>query len=171
MKGNTIKANGAFIKLGIAIGEFSRNRSSGAILIVVSIGGMCWGVDNRTLARTYGGSVQSNTFTSGRSGYFQVRLLSPIAISPLNFSTQFAIAAVGHTKVSISGNTAKDANFGGIPSSSCFPQFPALAPQAFVADLITTPLSTMNAGTTWGPSIVIPICAGPGPILKRGNAI
>lgn len=134
------------------------------------IGGMCWGVDNRTAARTYGGSVESNTFSSGRSGYFQVR--PPFLLSySTDVFVQFAIAAVGHTKVSISGNTAKEANFGGIPSSSCFPQFPAPAPQAFVADLVTVPLSTMNAGTTWGPSIVIPICAGPGPILKRGNAI
>ena len=52
VSGNTIHSAANFIKVGIAMG------------------GMTWGVDNRTDARTYGGTVTGNTFTSGTYGYF-----------------------------------------------------------------------------------------------------
>ena len=53
MTQNTIWARGNFIKIGIPMG------------------GMTWGVDNRTVARTFGGTVTQNTFIA-TSGYFGV---------------------------------------------------------------------------------------------------
>lgn len=74
-----------FIKLGIAVGP------------------MTWGVDNRTVARTYGGTVMGNNFVSGPTGYFG-----------------YAIGVAGHNGVTLSGNNARQANFGGVESPACF---------------------------------------------------
>ena len=52
VEGNTFHAAGAMIKVGIAIG------------------GMTWGSDNRTAARTYGGTFRNNVFKTSGSGYF-----------------------------------------------------------------------------------------------------
>lgn len=151
VKGNTIRADSNFIKVGIAIG------------------GMTWGVDNRTSSRTFDGTVQNNVFTSGPTGYFGVRPPSP-SFAPHSLPFQFAIGMVGHNAATVSSNTALTANFGGVYSTSCFPQYPNPTPQAFVADQYNTPASTYNAGSTFA-QLVLLICSGPGPILKRGNAV
>ncbi len=52
VESNTFHAAGAMIKVGIAIG------------------GMTWGSDNRTAARTYGGTFRNNVFKTSGSGYF-----------------------------------------------------------------------------------------------------
>lgn len=52
VEGNTLIASGAMMKVGIAIG------------------GMTWGSDNRTAARTFGGTFRNNVFKTSGSGYF-----------------------------------------------------------------------------------------------------
>lgn len=40
------------------------------IKVGIAIGGMTWGSDNRTAARTYGGTFRNNVFKTSGSGYF-----------------------------------------------------------------------------------------------------
>ncbi|GAA5919458.1 hypothetical protein JCM1841_002405 [Sporobolomyces salmonicolor] len=61
-----------------------------------------WGSDNRTAARTYAGIVRNNAFQSGSTGYFS-----------------YAVAIAGHENVTVYGNDASGANFGGDPSTAC----------------------------------------------------
>ncbi|KAL8278529.1 hypothetical protein RQP46_009021 [Phenoliferia psychrophenolica] len=131
---NTIVSQSSFIKIGIALG------------------GMTWGVDNRTVARTFGGLVQDNTFRSGKTGYFG-----------------YAIGMAGHNGATIQGNDARKANFGSIESPACFTnQFPLPTPQSFVADQWTTPGSSLQSGFTLS-TLVLLVCRGPGKILARGG--
>ncbi|KAK4700395.1 hypothetical protein P7C70_g5853, partial [Phenoliferia sp. Uapishka_3] len=130
VSGNTIFAQGNFIKIGVAIG------------------GMVWGVDNRTIARTYGGTVQNNIFRSGASGYFG-----------------YSIGIAGHANATISGNDATAANFGSILSPNCY-NFPLPTPQSFVADEWTTPGSSLQPNFFMS-TLALLICRGPGPIIAR----
>jgi len=107
VEGNTLIAESNMMKVGIAIG------------------GMVWGSDNRTAARTYGGTVRNNNFQSGSSGYFG-----------------YAIAIAGHKNANVYGNDASGANFGGDFSQACFPIIPSS--QAFVYDQWTTPGGQMQ---------------------------
>ncbi|SCZ99435.1 BZ3500_MvSof-1268-A1-R1_Chr3-1g06010 [Microbotryum saponariae] len=114
VRNNVIKSKVSLIKVGIAMGT------------------MVWGTDNRTIARTFGGTVQNNVFTSGASGYFG-----------------YAIAVAGHANAVVTGNVAKLANFGGVESPQCFTSwFPLPKPQGFVADPYTvmSPPSLSAAG-------------------------
>lgn len=36
----------------------------------IALGGMTWGSDNRTAARTHGGTFRNNIFKSSNDGYF-----------------------------------------------------------------------------------------------------
>ncbi|GAA6061226.1 hypothetical protein JCM10212_002685 [Sporobolomyces blumeae] len=133
IKNNKLIAQNSMIKVGIAIG------------------GMVWGVDNRTAARTWGGSFIDNTFTSGPKGYFA-----------------YAIGVSGHKGATITGNRIDGANFGGVDSPSCFTNwFPLPQPQPFVADPYTTPESTFQDGFWLKTVLVLLICKGPGAILSR----
>lgn len=132
--GNTIIAQSNFIKLGIAMG------------------GMTWGVDNQTVARTYGGLVEGNTFRSGPTGYFG-----------------YAIGIAGHENATVTENGAKQANFGSIESASCFTSwFPLPAPQSFINDEWTTPGCVLERGF-FASTLVLLICRGPGPITAHGG--
>lgn len=74
----------------------------------IAVGPMNWGVNNRTEFRVFSGTVRNNIFKSGSpSGYFQ-----------------YAIGVAGVRNFTVVGNVAQNANFGGIPSPACFPQFP-----------------------------------------------
>jgi hypothetical protein len=44
----------------------------------IAIGGMTWGSDNRTAARTYGGSFRNNVFKTSGSGYFGCASEGPV---------------------------------------------------------------------------------------------
>lgn len=121
------------------------------IKLGVAMGGMTWGVDNRTIARTFGGSVLNNRFTTSATGYFG-----------------YAIGVAGHENATISGNTAVGANFGGVSSPSCFPQFPLLPFQPFVADRWTTPGVKFQANFSFS-TLVLLICSGPGAIVMRAS--
>ncbi|KAL8276755.1 hypothetical protein RQP46_010864 [Phenoliferia psychrophenolica] len=92
---NIIWAKGSMIKMGVAIG------------------GMVWGVDNRTESRTHGGTVTGNSFLSSGTGYFH-----------------YAIGAAGHNGAVVSGNNARRGSYGGVDSGACFPAFPLPSPQA-----------------------------------------
>lgn len=107
VEGNTLIADTNMMKVGIAIG------------------GMVWGSDNRTAARTFGGTVRNNVFQSGSSGYFG-----------------YAIGIAGHKNANVYGNDASAANFGGDFSQACFPIIPSS--QAFVYDQWTTPGTQMQ---------------------------
>lgn len=111
VQNNKIISNTEIIKLGIAIG------------------GMSWGGDNRTEARTFAGTVQGNTFSSGRSGYFY-----------------HAISVAGHNNSVVQGNKATAAEFGGQPSYVCIPSVQPPPPQDFVYDQWTTPGASLQAG-------------------------
>ncbi|KAK4705407.1 hypothetical protein P7C70_g799, partial [Phenoliferia sp. Uapishka_3] len=129
VSGNTINAQSNFIKIGIAVG------------------GLVWGVDNRTIARTYGGTVTNNVFKSSTStGYFG-----------------YSIGIAGHANATISGNSALNANFGSVLSPNCY-NFPLPTPQSFVADQWTTPGSKFQ-GTFTMSTLVLLICRGPGAII------
>ncbi|GAA6007889.1 hypothetical protein JCM10207_004914 [Rhodosporidiobolus poonsookiae] len=133
VQGNNIVANEAYMKIGVAMG------------------GLVWGTDNRTTARTYGGTVQDNLFLSGFTGYFG-----------------FGIAVAGHNYATVTGNTFKQANFGGVDTAACFTAYyPLPAPEAVVADPYTTPGSVFQAGFDLRQTIVYAICRGPGPITGR----
>ncbi|KAM0755359.1 hypothetical protein T439DRAFT_375738 [Meredithblackwellia eburnea MCA 4105] len=135
VKDNTIWSRGQFIKTGIPAG------------------GMIWGVDNRTLARTFAGTVTGNTFLSTAGGYFG-----------------YAIAASGHENITVSGNNAKRASFGGVDSSSCFTSwFPLPTPQSFIRDPYTTPGGTWQSGFYSLVVIVLAICKGPGAIIAKSG--
>ncbi|KAK4704505.1 hypothetical protein P7C70_g1699, partial [Phenoliferia sp. Uapishka_3] len=126
--GNTIWARGNFIKVGIPMG------------------GMVWGVDNRTASRTFGGTVTGNTFLAD-TGYFG-----------------YAIGSTGHANAVVEGNDATGAKFGGVDSPACFTQqFPLPTPQAFVRDPNTTPGSTWQDGFYSLATLVLLICKGPNP--------
>ncbi|KAM0754313.1 hypothetical protein T439DRAFT_323166 [Meredithblackwellia eburnea MCA 4105] len=134
VSGNTINANTNFIKVG------------------VPLGGMTWGVDNRTVARTFGGSVIGNTFISGSTGYFG-----------------YAIGMAGHENATILNNNAKRANFGSIESSSCFTSwFPLPNPQSWIRDQWTTPGGTYQKGFSLS-TLVLLICRGPSSVTTRGG--
>ncbi|GAA6058121.1 hypothetical protein JCM3770_005949 [Rhodotorula araucariae] len=136
--GNTISAATEFIKVGIAVG------------------GMVWGGDNRTEARTHGGRVTNNVLSAGPTeagGYFG-----------------YGIAVAGHEGVHVLGNTAASGAWGGANTQYCFPdQYPLPAPTAWVIDPYTTPGTTGHQDNLFaGLPIVFAICAGPGPIRYRG---
>ncbi|GAA5875582.1 hypothetical protein JCM8547_007587 [Rhodosporidiobolus lusitaniae] len=127
---NNIVAQGSMIKVGIAMG------------------GMIWGVDNRTSSRTYGGLVQNNHFTSGTTGYFG-----------------FGIATSGHNAATIKGNVFTKSNYGGVDSTACFTAYyPLPAPEALVGDPYTCTGNSFQTPTDLRQTIVLAICRGPGPI-------
>ncbi|SGY49280.1 BQ5605_C001g00762 [Microbotryum silenes-dioicae] len=135
VRNNVITSKASLIKVGIAMGT------------------MVWGTDNRTVARTFGGTVQNNVFTSGASGYFG-----------------YAIAVAGHANAVVTGNVAKLANFGGVESPQCFTSwFPLPKPQGFVADPYTTPGMILQAGFSRLVALVLLICRGPGAITTRNS--
>ncbi|SCV71131.1 BQ2448_2719 [Microbotryum intermedium] len=135
VRNNIITSKASLIKVGIAMGT------------------MVWGTDNRTVARTFGGTVENNVFLSGASGYFG-----------------YAIAVAGHANAVVSGNVAKLANFGGVESPQCFTSwFPMPKPQAFVADPYTTPGMILQAGFSRLVALVLLICRGPGAITTRNS--
>ncbi|GAA5953533.1 hypothetical protein JCM3765_005065 [Sporobolomyces pararoseus] len=130
VEGNTLIADTNMMKVGIAIG------------------GMVWGSDNRTAARTFGGTVRNNVFQSGSSGYFG-----------------YAIGIAGHKNANVYGNDASAANFGGDFSQACFPIIPSS--QAFVYDQWTTPGTQMQNNFQNYPLVFL-ICQQPGPIIGSG---
>ncbi|GAA6063968.1 hypothetical protein JCM10212_004778 [Sporobolomyces blumeae] len=132
IEGNTIIADTNMIKVGIAVG------------------GMVWGSDNRTAARTFGGAVRNNVFKSGSSGYFG-----------------YAIAVAGHNNGMISGNDASGANFGGNPSAACIPSPMVPTSQALVYDQWTTPGTNMQNNMQNFPLVFL-ICQQPGSIVGSG---
>ncbi|GAA5885524.1 hypothetical protein JCM6882_007452 [Rhodosporidiobolus microsporus] len=133
VQGNNIISTSSMIKVGIAMG------------------GMVWGTDNRTAARTYGGLVQNNVIASGPTGYFG-----------------FGIAQSGHNAAVVQGNQFRKANFGGVDSAACFTAYyPLPSPKEIAADPYTTTGTTYQPGTDLSRTIVLPICRGPGPIIKR----
>ncbi|GAA5893364.1 hypothetical protein JCM8208_004420 [Rhodotorula glutinis] len=117
----------------------------------IALGGMVWGSDNRTAARTWGGIVRNNVFKSG-SGYFG-----------------YAIAVAGHQKAMISGNDASGAAFGGGPSEACVPNPTVPTSQAFVYDHWTTTGSTLQNNFVNAPLVFL-ICQAPGPVVGTGVA-
>ncbi|GAA6034931.1 hypothetical protein JCM8097_009371 [Rhodosporidiobolus ruineniae] len=125
VEGNTLVADTNMIKIGIAIG------------------GMSWGSDNRTAARTSLGTVRNNVFKSGASGYFG-----------------YAISVAGHEGATVTGNDASGANFGGEPSVACIPVPAVPAPQAFVYDQWTTPQTTLQSNFN-DNALVFLICQEP----------
>ncbi|GAA5906473.1 hypothetical protein JCM6882_004445 [Rhodosporidiobolus microsporus] len=134
VEGNTLIADTNMIKIGIALG------------------GMSWGSDNRTAARTYGGVVRNNVFKSGSSGYFG-----------------YAISVAGHNNANVYGNDASGANFGGEPSVACIPNPMVPKSQAFVYDQWTTPGSQLQNNFVNAPLVFL-ICQEPGPVVGSGNA-
>ncbi|GAA5883859.1 hypothetical protein JCM16303_007420 [Sporobolomyces ruberrimus] len=130
VEGNTLIADTNMMKVGIAIG------------------GMVWGSDNRTAARTFGGTVRNNVFQSGSSGYFG-----------------YAVAIAGHKNANVYGNDASAANFGGNPSPACFPIIPSS--QALVYDQWTTPGTQMQNNFQNFPLVFL-ICQQPGAVLTSG---
>lgn len=77
--------------------------------------------DNRTLARTFGGTVSNNVLSSGSGGYFGFgisRALSLFESHPLLILSRSAVG--GHNGATVTGNSAPTANFGGQPSNVCF---------------------------------------------------
>jgi hypothetical protein len=108
---------------------------------------MSWGTDNRTIARTFDGEIKDNVFSSGPTGYFG-----------------YSISVAGHENITISGNTAVNANFGGVESSSCFTYwFPLPTPQPFIADPWTTPGCQPQSDFLTNITLVLPVCRGPKP--------
>ncbi|GAA6023117.1 hypothetical protein JCM11491_000076 [Sporobolomyces phaffii] len=135
VKNNRLIAQNSMIKVGIAIG------------------GMVWGVDNRTASRTFGGSFIDNEFSSGANGYFG-----------------YGIGISGHNGAVVTGNKVTgEANFGGVPSPSCFSWLPHPAPQPFIADPTNTPGSTLQDDFWVKTVLVLLICKGPGAILNHTN--
>ncbi|GAA5946593.1 hypothetical protein JCM3775_007375 [Rhodotorula graminis] len=118
----------------------------------IALGGMVWGSDNRTAARTWGGIVRNNVFKSGSGGYFG-----------------YAVAVAGHQKAMISGNDASGAAFGGGPSEACVPNPMVPSSQAFVYDHWTTTGSTLQDNFYNAPLVFL-ICQGPGPVVGTGVA-
>ncbi|GJN89122.1 hypothetical protein Rhopal_002096-T1 [Rhodotorula paludigena] len=141
VQGNNLLANTAFMKIGIAIG------------------GLSWGGDNRTEARTYGGTVQNNYILAGTNGGGYM---------------EFGISVAGHRDAVIKGNTAKRGRFGGTDTSYCFPDtYPLPPPGPFVRDPYTTPGVTVSPASAWYQerAIVFAICRGPGPVTVYGSAV
>ncbi|GAA5959582.1 hypothetical protein JCM3765_007203 [Sporobolomyces pararoseus] len=134
VKNNHLIAQNAMIKVGIAIG------------------GMVWGVDNRTASRTYGGQFLDNEFSSGETGYFG-----------------YAIGVSGHKGAVITGNFVhENTAFGGVDSAACFKAwFPLPKPQPFIADPTNTPESTFQQDFWLKTVLVLLICKGPGAVLQR----
>ncbi|GAA5856342.1 hypothetical protein JCM9279_005732 [Rhodotorula babjevae] len=118
----------------------------------IALGGMVWGSDNRTAARTWGGTVRNNVFESGSSGYFG-----------------YAVAVAGHQKAMISGNDASGASFGGGPSEACVPNPMVPKSQAFVYDHWTTTGSQLQDNFVDAPLVFL-VCQGPGPVVGTGVA-
>lgn len=113
----------------------------------IAVGGMIWGTDNRTEIRTFGGQITNNVFSSGPTGYFG-----------------YSIAVSGHERVTITGNTAAAAKFGGVESSSCFTYwFPLPTPQPFIADPYTTPGAVLQTDFLRNTTLVLAVCRGPKP--------
>ncbi|GAA5892311.1 hypothetical protein JCM5296_003232 [Sporobolomyces johnsonii] len=129
---NTLIADTSMIKVGIAIG------------------GMVWGSDNRTAARTFAGTVRNNVFQSGSTGYFG-----------------YAIAIAGHENATVYGNDASGANFGGDPSTACIPSPMVPTSQALVYDHWTTP-GTVMQNNFQDHQLVFLICQEPGAIVGSG---
>ncbi|KAI5474303.1 hypothetical protein MNV49_003642 [Pseudohyphozyma bogoriensis] len=134
VQGNTINADTTFIKVGIAIGP------------------LVWGTDNTTADRTYGGTFQGNTFTSGSSGYFG-----------------YGVGMSAHNGATVLDNDASSANFGGEESVSCFGPTYTPTPQAFVYDPSNTPNATLQNNFVAHQAVLL-ICNEPGPIVTRGPA-
>ncbi|ORY92583.1 hypothetical protein BCR35DRAFT_298044 [Leucosporidium creatinivorum] len=113
----------------------------------IAVGGMTWGTDNRTEVRTFGGQITNNIFSSGPTGYFG-----------------YSIAVSGHENVTITGNTATAATYGGVESSSCFTYwFPLPTPQPFIADPYTTPGVILQSDFLRNTPLVLVVCRGPKP--------
>ncbi|BGP47899.1 hypothetical protein JCM10450v2_003764 [Rhodotorula kratochvilovae] len=138
VQGNNILANTEFIKVGIAVG------------------GMVWGGDNRTAARTRGGSITNNAIMAGTSGKGYLG---------------FGIALAGHEGAHVLGNTAPRGAWGGSNTQYCFPdQYPLPPPWAWVMDPYTTPGTTGHQDNLFVElPIVYAICRGPGPIVRTGD--
>ncbi|BGP47406.1 hypothetical protein JCM10450v2_003258 [Rhodotorula kratochvilovae] len=134
VEGNTLYADTNMMKIGIALG------------------GMSWGSDNRTAARTFGGTVRNNMFKTGSTGYFG-----------------YSISVAGHQNAVITGNMADGAAFGGEASASCVPNPAVPASQAFVYDKYTT-TGTQLQGNFVDAPLVFLICQQPGPVVARGPA-
>lgn len=131
---------GSFV--GTVVEHNTLNSLSSMIKIGIAIGGMSWGSDNRTVARTFGGIVRNNHFQSGPTdaGFFG-----------------FAIALAGHEGAMVTGNRASQASFGGLPTRFCIPNVLPPSPRAFVYDQWTTPGRTVQA-EFWNAPLVFLIC-------------
>ena len=91
--------------------------------------------------------MKNNLFSSGPKGYFG-----------------YSVSAAGAENVTISGNSATLAKYGGVESSSCFTYwFPLPPPQPWIADQYTTPGCSVQKGTWRSTTWVLPICRGPNP--------
>ncbi|BGP54902.1 hypothetical protein JCM8202_003413 [Rhodotorula sphaerocarpa] len=132
VEGNTLVTSGHMMKVGIALG------------------GMTWGSDNRTAARTHGGTFRNNIFKSSNDGYFG-----------------FGISVAGHIDAVVSGNDASGASFGGQASSWCVPSVLPPSPQAFIYDQYTTPGSDLENNFFQAP-IVFAICQVEGSVVSTG---
>ncbi|BGO99471.1 hypothetical protein NBRC10513v2_003568 [Rhodotorula toruloides] len=168
IQGNTVISNDRQLMGGINLVDFNPYGGSFAGTVVqsntviantnfikvgIAVGGLVWGSDNRTASRTYGGTIKNNVFRSGWTGYFG-----------------YAIAASGHNSTTITGNSARQANFGGVESSACFTSlFPLPPRQAFVDNPWTTPGSTLQAGFYKNLAFGFAICLAPGRITARGS--
>lgn len=101
---------------------------------------MTWGSDNRTAARTYGGTVRNNILKSAGDGYFG-----------------FGISVAGHNNAVVQGNNADQAKFGGSPSTLCIPSVMPPTPAPFYYDPYTTPGAQLQKEFIAAP-LVFMIC-------------
>lgn len=88
---------------GVVVAENTFDASGSFIKIGIPMGLSTWGSQNSTTYST-GATVRDNLFTSSGTGAFG-----------------WAIAVAGHADAVISGNSFRNANFGGMPSSGCVP--------------------------------------------------
>ena len=124
---------------GVSVADNTINAASSFIKVGIALGGMTWGSDNRSIARTYGGTVRNNRITSGPGGYLG-----------------FGISVAGHNNAVVDGNVAT-AQFGGSPSQYCIPDPMVPTPGPFYFDPYTTPGSKLQSDFVAAP-LVFMIC-------------
>lgn len=139
VQNNRIVAESDMIKLGIVRIKDCRCRRIRSLVAttdtrrarVQAMGGMSWGSDNRTAARTFGGVVQHNILSSGPSG---------------NGYFEFAISIAGHENATVVNNNVSGASFGGKPSDKCIPEALPPTPRALVVDESNSPGGNLQDG-------------------------
>ncbi|KAL8292786.1 hypothetical protein RQP46_001398 [Phenoliferia psychrophenolica] len=136
--GNTLFSNTSMIKVGIAYGS------------------MVWGSNNASNARTFDGVVNGNTLHSG----------SPFGLTPGYFAFGIAVAGVNNATV-LAGNRFRNANFGGVVSSSCTSTVPP-TPGPLYFDPSTSPgaVLMMRPGFKSAPLEFL-ICLGPTAMMSQ----